>query len=125
MIRLVNYTLTATGADGCTAIANFDPSDASQQYGTAAPDPVSCGLPASTPQQFGPVMFWFFANSTSTSTSPQGRAVICRPTTQLSDVGAYVDLNNGTLTDVVVFDVTPNAGDLSAQTPFNGSVYNA
>lgn len=122
-----NYTLTASsGADGCQATSFFNPKSSSQQYGTAGADPVSCGLPADIGQEFAPVMFWFYRNNTETNPAgvPQGSAVICRPIVQLFNIEANVNLNNGSLIDVVIENNYTKPNNISGPT-LNGKVYNA
>ncbi|KAI0694036.1 hypothetical protein BC835DRAFT_1351017 [Cytidiella melzeri] len=117
-----NFTISASLSDGCSSVVAFDPSSSEQQYGTAETNPVSCGLPADFPQQFAPVMFWFYHNNTQNQ--PQASAVICRPTLDIFNVAANLDLSNNSLTGVTIKStyVTPNnvTGD-----PLDGRVFNA
>lgn len=117
-----NFTISATLPDGCTSHVSFNPISAEQQYGTAPADPVSCGLPANTAQQFVPVMFWFYHNNTMGQL--QANAIICRPTVEIFNIVANVYLNDRSLTDVTIKDtyVTPN--NVSGS-PMNGQVFNA
>lgn len=117
-----NFSISATLPDGCSSHVSFNPSSAEQQYGTAPADPISCGLPADTAQQFAPIMFWFYHNNTQGQF--QASAIICRPSVELFDVKANVDLTDRSLNAVEIQQkyVAPN--NISGS-PLNGQVFNA
>ena len=117
-----SFSISASLADGCSSSVTFNSSSAEQQYGTAPTDPVSCGLPAGTGEEFAPVMFWFF--HTNAQNTPQASAVVCRPVVQLFDIWADVNLNNQALNDVTILDDYTKPNDISGN-PLDGKVYNA
>lgn len=117
-----NFSITTTLQDGCSSRVTFDPTSAEQQYGTAPADTSSCGLPADFPQEYAPVMFWFYHNNTQNQ--PQASAVICRPTLELFNIVANVDLTNNNLTDVTIKNAYTAPNNVSGD-PLNGKVFNA
>jgi len=103
-----NVTITASTPDGCTSIASFNPNSTEQQYGSSPGIATTCNLPSNTSSQFLPVMFWFFRQQTDNGqSSPQGQAVICRPTIQVQNVLSRVFMTNGTV-DSVDLEVNNN-----------------
>ena len=117
-----SFSISASLADGCSSSVTFNSSSAEQQYGTAPTDPVSCGLPAGTGEEFAPVMFWFF--HTNAAGTPQAKSVICRPTLDLFNIWADVNLNNQSLIDVVITNNYTKPNNITGA-PLNGKVYNA
>ncbi|KAI0344122.1 hypothetical protein BDW22DRAFT_1372815 [Trametopsis cervina] len=118
-----SFTFTVSLPDGCTSNVTFDPRSAEQQYGTSPTDPVSCGLPASTPQQYAPVMFWFYHNATAGQPGQAG-AVVCRPSLDLFQIVTTVSLSNASLTGIEVKDTYTAPNNVSGA-PLDGNVFNA
>ncbi|KAI0085214.1 hypothetical protein BDY19DRAFT_453229 [Irpex rosettiformis] len=116
-----NFSVTASLVDGCSSVVTFDPTSAEQQYGTAPANLASCGLAPDFPQQFAPVMFWFYHNNTQNQ--PQAGAVICRPTLELFNIVATVGLPNNNLS-VTIKDTYTAPNTVSGGT-LNGKIFNA
>ncbi|KIP05249.1 hypothetical protein PHLGIDRAFT_36550 [Phlebiopsis gigantea 11061_1 CR5-6] len=116
-----SYSINATDSDGCSSVASFNPVNSDQQYGTTATSPGTCGLDASTPVDFVPVMFWFF-HSANNGTG-QARAIICRPTLELANVKAEVYLVNNSLLDVQSNGHFTKPNNITGS-PLNGRPYN-
>ena len=123
MTNPANFSISASLQDGCTSRVTFDPTSSAQQYGTAPVDLVSCGLQPDFPQQYAPVMFWFYHNDTE-SQQQQASAVICRPTLELFNVVVDLDLSNSNITGVVLKDAYTAPNTVSGGT-LNGRVFNA
>jgi hypothetical protein len=117
-----NFTIFTSLQDGCSSHVDFDPRSAEQQYGTSSVDRSSCGLPVDFPEQFAPVMFWFFHNNTQNQ--PQASAIICRPTVELFNIVAHVDLSNNNLTGATITGTYTAPNNISGGT-LNGNVFNA
>ncbi|KAF8189611.1 hypothetical protein K438DRAFT_1832886 [Mycena galopus ATCC 62051] len=105
--------------NGCTLQWEVDKS-AESLFGTS-----TCGN-SSTPPQFQPVVFWFFAYQPSA----QASATICTPTISLFEVTVTLDLATGAVTNVhqlAPFNSTSPFSSLAGNvtgSPLNGRAYN-
>ena len=101
-----NYTAQATFPNYCSASLSFSTSNGNRQYSVLAAS--GCGSQGQN-IEFQPVVFWYYFQGTSASSTPQVDAVFCQPTIcrhrwTLSDgtlgnctiLGHYVKANNVT-----------------------------
>lgn len=90
-------------------------------------DAESCGLPANTPTEFLPVIFWFFHQETvdhGGGLVPLARGVFCRPWLEVFDAEVTVNLGNGSLVSVRILDEYLQPNNVSGS-PLNGQGFNA
>ncbi|KAL4247888.1 hypothetical protein ABKN59_007467 [Abortiporus biennis] len=121
-----NYTITASTSDGCfKSFVSFNPNSADQQYGSSPGVPVSCGIDPTTPEQFLPVLFWFFhtEDDGAGKAQPKAAGVICKPQIDLFNIVAKIDLTNGNLTDVQIVNNYTTPTNVSGD-PLNGRAFN-
>ncbi|KAF7363596.1 hypothetical protein MSAN_01016500 [Mycena sanguinolenta] len=116
-----NFTIQAWNAAGCTGSTTFNPDSTTTgtQYGVVAVE--NCG---EDDIEFQPIMFWFFARKNDATSTPQGASVFCKPTINLRDVIATVDLNNGSIIGVTPLDNVTTSNNVTAS-PQNGRAFNS
>lgn len=87
-------------------------------------DALSCGMPANTPQQLLPVIFWFFRDNNGTGELPDVKGVICKPSLEVFRAEIRVNLADRSLVDVQIMESYPNPNNVSGE-PLNGQGFNA
>ncbi|KAF5346377.1 hypothetical protein D9756_011395 [Leucocoprinus leucothites] len=123
----VNMNQTTTGWDNSVSSGNCSitwsvDQNARTLFGT---NTTVCN--PEVPQQFLPVVFWFFTYET---TPPQSSATLCSPTIELWDVEATADVSTGNLTNIRElrpFSSASNFSSLAANVtgaPLEGRAYN-
>ncbi|KAL0957578.1 hypothetical protein HGRIS_001362 [Hohenbuehelia grisea] len=110
----------SVNSNGCTFTVSVD-RNASTLFGTGTPTCTN-----QVPQQFAPVIFWFFTYNPTAMAS----GIICTPSFSLFDVAVTVDIATANLTSVTElkpFSSFSNFSETSANitgSPLNGRAYN-
>ena len=81
-------------------------------------------MPANTPQQLLPVIFWFFRDNNGTGDLPDVKGVICKPSLEVFRAEIRVNLADRSLVDVQIMENYPNPNSVSGE-PLNGQGFNS
>ncbi|EED79611.1 predicted protein [Postia placenta Mad-698-R] len=123
------YIINATAADGCSGSVGFTPTVADEQFGVSQVDATSCGLSNQTDTGLLPVIFWFYnvRLGDQGQSTPEAKAVICRPSIALRNVQAKLNMSSmsiDTIVDLGAFSATNNvtSGSLEGKA-YNGVIF--
>ncbi|EED84233.1 predicted protein [Postia placenta Mad-698-R] len=118
--------LGGTQSQGSVA---FTPTVADEQFGVSQVDATSCGLSNQTDTGLLPVFFWFYnvRLGDQGQSTPEAKAVICRPSIALRNVQAKLNMSSmsiDTIVDLGAFSATNNvtSGSLEGKA-YNGVIF--